>query len=283
MKEKEVKKVVREGYARIAKQGGSCCGPVNSCCGPVNSCCGSPDLAQSIGKSIGYTEEELKAVPEGANLGLGCGNPVALASLREGETVLDLGSGAGFDCFLAANQVGEAGRVIGVDMTPEMIEKARENAGKGNYGNVEFRLGEIENLPVADNSVDVVISNCVINLAPDKGRVFKEVFRVLKPGGRLMVSDIVLLEELPDFIKTSVVAYVGCLSGAVMRDEYLGTIEAAGFQDIRVIDETYFPVDCMVNDPTAQAIIKNLEISSEEVKEFANSVLSIKVFAVKSI
>ena len=276
MKEKEVKKVVREGYARIAKQGGSCCSS-------VNSCCGSTDLAQSIGKSIGYTEEELTAVPEGANLGLGCGNPVALASLREGEIVLDLGSGAGFDCFLAANQVGETGRVVGVDMTPEMIEKARENAGKGNYENVEFRLGEIENLPVADNSVDVVISNCVINLAPDKGRVFKEVFRALKPGGRLMVSDIVLLEELPDFIKTSVMAYVGCLSGAIMRDEYLGVIEAAGFQDIRIIDETYFPVDCMANDPTAKVIIKNLDMSSEEVKEFANSVLSIKVFAVKSI
>ncbi|MBA7639832.1 Arsenite methyltransferase [subsurface metagenome] len=274
MKDEEIKKVVRKGYAKIAKQG-------SSCCGPVNSCCGSADLAQTISKSIGYKDEELKAVPEGADLGLGCGNPVALASLSEGEIVLDLGSGAGFDCFLAANQVGGTGRVIGVDMTPEMIEKARENARKGNYGNIEFRLGEIENLPVADNSVDVVISNCVINLAPDKGKVFKEAFRVLKPGGRLMVSDIVLLKELPDFIKNSIEAYIGCLSGAMMRDEYIGAIRTAGFQDIKVVDENSFPIKCMVNDPTAQAIIKNLEISFEEVEEVASSVLSIKVYGVK--
>jgi len=274
MEKEEIKKVVREGYAKIAKQD-------NSCCGPVNSCCGSTDLAQDIGKSIGYTEEELKAVPEGANLGLGCGNPVALASLKEGETVLDLGSGAGFDCFLAADRVGKNGRVIGIDMTPEMVEKAMENARKSNYANVEFRLGEIENLPVADNSVDIVISNCVINLAPDKGRVFSEVFRVLKPGGRLMISDIVLLKELPNFIKDSIEAYIGCLSGAIMRDEYIGAIKTAGFQEVRIVDETFFPIECMANDPTAKAIIKNLEIPMEEVKEAANSVASIKVYGVK--
>jgi len=274
MKEEKIKKVVREGYARIAKQD-------SSCCGPVNSCCGSTDLAQDISQKIGYTEEEFKAVPEGANLGLGCGNPVALASLKEGETVLDLGSGAGFDCFLAADKVGENGRVIGVDMTPEMIEKARENAGKGNYGNVEFRLGEIENLPAADNSVDVVISNCVINLAPDKGRVFKEAYRVLKPGGRLMISDIVLLKELPDFIKNSIEAYVGCISGAIMRDEYIEAIKAAGFQEVRIIDETSFPIECMANDPTAKAIIENLAVPLGKVKEVASSVISIKVHGVK--
>ncbi len=274
MEKEEIKKAVREGYAKIAKQD-------SSCCGPVNSCCGSTDLAQDISKSIGYTEEELKAVPEGANLGLGCGNPVALASLEEGETVLDLGSGAGFDCFLAADRVGKNGRVIGIDMTPEMVEKARENARKSNYANVEFRLGEIENLPVADNSVDIVISNCVINLAPDKGRVFSEVFRALKPGGRLMISDIVLLKELPDFIKDSIEAYIGCLSGAIMRDEYLGAIKTAGFQEVRIVDETFFPIECMANDPTAKAIIKNLKIPMEEVKEAANSVASIKVYCVK--
>jgi len=274
MRKEEIKKVVREGYAKIAKQD-------SPCCVPANSCCGSTDLAQDISKSIGYTEEELKAVPQGANLGLGCGNPVALASLREGETVLDLGSGAGFDCFLAADKVGESGRVIGVDMTPEMIERARENARKGNYGNVEFRLGEIENLPVADNSIDVIISNCVINLAPDKRRVYTEAFRVLKPGGRLMVSDMVLLKELPDFIKNSIEAYIGCLSGAIMRDEYIGAIKTAGFQEVRIVDETSFPIECMANDPTAKRIIENSKIPLEKVKEVASSVISMKVYGVK--
>ncbi len=274
MSKKEIKKAVKEGYAKIAKRG-------SSCCGPVDSCCGSTDLAQTISKSIGYAEEELNAVPEGANLGLGCGNPVALASLREGETVLDLGSGAGFDCFLAADRVGETGRVIGVDMTSEMIEKARENAGQGNYTNVEFRLGEIENLPVADNSVDVVISNCVINLSPDKRQVFGETFRVLKPGGRLMVSDMVLLKELPDFIKNSIEAYIGCLSGAMMRDEYIAAIKAAGFQEVGIINETSFPIECMANDPTAKTIIENLGIPPEELKDVADSVISIKVSGVK--
>ena len=275
MKEAEIRKAVRKGYAKIAKQD-------SSCCRPAVSCCGSANLAQNISRDIGYTEEELKAVPEGANLGLGCGNPVALASLKEGETVLDLGSGAGFDCFLAADKVGENGRVIGVDMTPEMIEKGRENARKGNYANVEFRLGEIENLPVADNSVDVVISNCVINLAPDKSRVFSEAFRVLKPGGRLMVSDIVLLKELPNFIKNSIEAYIGCLSGAIMRDEYIGAIKAVGFQDVKVIDETSFPIEFMANDPTAQAIIEKSGVPLEEIKAVADSVLSIKVYGIKS-
>ena len=274
MRKEEIKRVVREGYAKIAKQD-------SFCCGPVNSCCGGTDLAEDISKSIGYTEEEFGAVPEGANLGLGCGNPVALASLKEGETVLDLGSGAGFDCFLAASKVGGNGRVIGVDMTPEMIERARENASKGNYINVDFRLGEIEHLPVADNSVDVVISNCVINLAPDKRRVFKEAFRALKPGGRLMVSDIVLLKELPDFIKKSVEAYIGCLSGAIKRDEYIEAIKAAGFQEVSIIDEMSFPIECIANDPTAKVIIENLEISSERIKEVASSVISINAYGVK--
>ena len=274
MRKEQIKKVVRDGYAKIAKQD-------SPYCLPVNSCCGGTDLAQNISKSIGYTEEELKAVPEGANLGLGCGNPLALASLREGETVLDLGSGAGFDCFLAADKVGKSGRVIGVDMTPEMIDRARENARKGDYTNVEFRLGEIENLPAADNSVDIVISNCVINLAPDKKRVFTEAFRVLKPGGRLMISDMVLLKELPDSIKNSIEAYIGCLSGAVKRDEYIDAIKSAGFQEVSIIDESSFPIECMANDPTAKAIIKNLEIPPEEIKEVAGSVTSIKVYGAK--
>ncbi len=274
MDEKNIKEIVKEGYGKIAKQG-------SSCCVPANSCCGTTDRTQDISKKIGYSEEELKAVPEGANLGLGCGNPVALASLREGETVLDLGSGAGFDCFLAANIVGKNGKVIGVDMTPEMIEKARENAKKGKYENVEFRLGEIEKLPVADNSADVIMSNCVINLSPDKAKVFKEAFRVLKPGGRLMISDMVLLRELPKVIKESIEAYIGCLSGAMMKEEYLQKIEAADFQDIKIVDETHFPVEFMANDPTAKAIIDKLTLPSEKVKEIANSVASVKVYAIK--
>lgn len=233
MGREEVKRIVREGYAKIAKQD-------SSCCSPVDSCCGSTDIAQDIGKTIGYTEQELKAVPEGANLGLGCGNPVALASLRKGETVLDLGSGAGFDCFLAANKVGRNGKVIGIDMTPEMIEKAR-----------------------------------------DKGRVFKEAFRVLKPGGRLMISDIVLLKELPDFIRNSIEAYIGCISGATMKNKYIGAIQLAGFKKVRIIDETSFPIECMTNDPSARAIIESLKIPSEKVKEIASSVRSIKVYGVK--
>jgi len=274
MKEDKIKKAVREGYARIAKQG-------SSCCPSTASCCGGTDLAQDISQNIGYTEEELKAAPKGANLGLGCGNPLALASVKSGETVLDLGSGAGFDCFLAAHRVGKNGRVIGIDMTPEMMERARENARQGNYPNIEFRLGEIENLPVADSSVDVIISNCVINLAPDKGKVFSEAFRVLKPGGRLMISDIVLLKELPDFIKSSIEAYIGCLSGAIMRDEYLAAIKAAGFQEVAVVDESSFPIECMANDPTARAIIESLEIPLAAVKEVAGSVASIKVYGIK--
>ena len=228
VREKNIKKVVRDGYAKVAKEGS--CG-----CSPVSSCCGVQQSVQEISRGIGYTSEDLNAVPEGSNLGLGCGNPTALASIKEGEVVLDLGSGAGFDCFLASQKVGSRGSVIGVDMTPEMIDKARQNKQKGNFENVEFRLGEIENLPVADEVADVVISNCVINLSPDKNRVFSEAFRALKSGGRLLVSDIVLLKELPDFIKNNESAYIGCLSGAIIMDDYLDAIKGAGFVDVKVI------------------------------------------------
>jgi len=273
-KTREIKKAVKDGYAKIAREGGSCCRS-------ESTCCEASGTAKTISEKIGYSEEDLTAVPEGSNLGLGCGNPVALASLREGETVLDLGSGAGFDCFLAANRVGKSGKVIGVDMTPEMIARARANARKVNYSNVEFRLGEIENLPVADNSVDVVISNCVINLVPDKSRAFAETFRVLKPGGRIMISDLVLLKEIPDVIKDSIEAYVGCISGATMRDEYIEGIKAAGFQEVEIMGETSFSFDCMANDPTARAIIEDSKIPYERVKEVAESVVSIMVYGVK--
>ena len=253
----EIKKIVKEGYAKAVKQTTSCCSS--------NSCCGGTSQAKTISKTVGYSDAEMNAVPEGANLGFGCGNPVALASLKEGDVVLDLGSGAGFDAFLAAKRVGKTGRVIGVDMTPEMIGKAKENARKGEYSNVEFCLGEIEKLPVEDNSVDVIISNCVINLSPDKEAVFKEGYRVLKSGGRLMVSDLVLAKDLPTTIKKSVEAYVGCLAGAIKKDEYLKLIIMAGFKDMKVISESSYPVDAMFD---------NLEAVQD-------AVVSIKVSAIK--
>lgn len=276
MSKDRIRKAVRKGYANIVYN-------ERSCCAPVSPCCDSSNRVEDISKRMGYTDADLKSVPKGANLGLGCGNPIALASLREGETVLDLGSGAGLDCFIAAHKVGKSGQVIGVDMTPEMVDKARENARRGSYENVDFRLGEIENIPAADNSVDVVISNCVINLSPDKERVFKEAYRVLKPGGRLMVSDIVLVKELPEVIKNSINAYIGCISGAIMKDEYIKVIHEAGFQDIRILDETQFPLSCMANDPTAQVLINNnkLNLPQDKLTDIDTSVLSIKVTAKK--
>lgn len=258
MEESKIRKYVRDRYADIARQGSSCCGQETSC-----GCAVPPEDA---GKRIGYSEEEIKAVPQGSNLGLGCGNPIALASLREGETVLDLGSGAGFDCFLAARKVGPSGRVIGVDMTPEMVEKARENARKGNdEGNVEFRLGEIENLPAADGSVDAVISNCVINLSTNKERVFAEAYRVLKPGGRVMISDLVLPRELPAALAGSLAAYAGCIAGAVRKEEYIRLLEKAGFREVQVVQERRF------------------EVPSEDVRDAAAAILSVLVFGTKPI
>lgn len=274
MKKEEVRKVVRDGYAQVAKGGSSCCAPQTPCCCTTNT-------ATDISKKIGYADEDIQSVPEGANLGLGCGNPVALASLQEGEVVLDLGSGAGFDCFLAANKVGKTGKVIGVDMTPEMVEKARENARKGDYENIEFRLGEIENLPVADNHVDAIISNCVINLSPDKRKVFQEAFRVLKPGGRLMVSDMVMVSELPDSIKSSVAAYIGCLAGAIMQNEYLKGIESAGFNQVSIIDETSLASDHTLKDSILQTLTNDPAISQADLKKLGSSVRSIRVQAIK--
>jgi ubiquinone/menaquinone biosynthesis C-methylase UbiE len=274
MKEEKVKKVVRNRYAKVAKTSGSCCASSISCC--------SAPTSEQVSKMIGYSEEEMNAVPEGANLGLGCGNPTALASLKEGERVLDLGSGAGFDCFLAAKKVGKTGKVIGVDMTPEMLDKARGNAKKGKYTNVEFRLGEIKNLPVADNSVDVIISNCVINLAPNKKRVFEEAYRVLAPNGRLMVSDIVLLKELPESIQNNVEAYAGCISGAELKDKYLELIRKAGFEDVKVVDEKTYPLEYIISESTSKEAIKMANLTEEEVKEVANIVVSVKVSAEKT-
>ncbi|MCU0652126.1 MAG: arsenite methyltransferase [Candidatus Omnitrophica bacterium] len=251
----KIKKIVRDGYAKALSQNTSCCS--------ISSCCCGTGQAKKISKKVGYSDSEMNAVPEGANLGFGCGNPVALASLKEGDVVLDLGSGAGFDAFLSAQRVGKTGCVIGVDMTLEMVAKAKENAKKGEYSNVEFRLGEIEKLPVEDNSIDVIISNCVINLSPDKEAVFKEAFRVLKSGGRLMVSDLVLAKDLPKSVKDSVEAYVGCLAGAIKKDEYLKLITMAGFRDVKVISESSYPVDAMFdNFDAAQDAILSIKVSA---------------------
>lgn len=276
MKPDEIKQVVREKYGNIAIQ-------QSSCCGPAVSCCGGGDINTLISKSIGYSDEELNAVPDGANLGLGCGNPIAVASLKPGEIVLDLGSGAGFDCFLAAQKVGATGKVLGVDMTAAMIEKARDNARNGNYSNVEFRLGEIEHLPVADNFADVLISNCVINLSPDKAQVFREAYRALKPGGRLMISDIVLLAELPEPIQQSIDAYVGCLAGALPKDDYLDKIRAAGFENVEVVDEAIFPIDLLVSDMDAPVLTSLQQMSRTEIRKLSQSICSAKVAATRPV
>ncbi|MEE8483737.1 MAG: arsenite methyltransferase [Nitrospinota bacterium] len=276
MEAEEIKKAVRERYGEIAKTNNSCSPSAPSCCGPAKE----ENVLRKIGKKIGYSEDELTSVPDGANMGLGCGNPVALASMKEGQTVVDLGSGGGFDCFLAAQKVGDSGSVIGVDMTTAMIEKARANAQKAGFKNVEFRLGEIDNLPVADNTADVIISNCVINLAPDKPKVFRDAFRALKPGGSLMVSDIVLLKELPPQIKESVGALTGCIAGALLKDDYLQVIRGAGFSDVEVIDETVFPIG--EDDAIVKEIGREFEMSPEMIKEATDSfVSSVKVKAVK--
>src|SRR5919199_5019640 len=223
-KHDEVRQAVQERYSTIAETRGA------------TSCCDSSPVATLDEKAhqMGYAPEDTQVVPEGANLGLGCGNPVAIASLRPGDVVLDLGSGAGFDCFLAAQAVGATGKVIGVDMTPAMLAKARDNARTGHFTNVEFRLGEIEHLPVADQSVDVIISNCVINLSPEKAQVFREAYRVLKPGGRLAISDVVATAPFPDAMRENLALRAGCVAGASLLDDLAGMLHDTGFVDIRI-------------------------------------------------
>ncbi|MFX0018538.1 MAG: arsenite methyltransferase [Promethearchaeota archaeon] len=285
--DEKIRKIVRESYGKIAdrNKGYSCCSPSSSSTQTSSSsCCGDVSLTQNYSSRIGYSEEELRSVPEGANLGLGCGNPTALASIKEGEVVVDLGSGAGFDCFLAANKVGKSGKVIGIDMTAQMIDSARENAKKGDYENIEFRLGEIENLPVADNTADLIISNCVINLSPDKERVFHEAFRVLKSGGRMMISDIVLTEELPYLLKQNLEAYVSCVSGALLKEKYISIIQDVGFQNIEIVGESYFPIQYMITDHNVNEFKDKFNLTPEQVEEIRNfngAVISLKVKAFK--
>ena len=253
----KLRQTIREGYGKIAQTDTSCCSGV--------SCCGSnaADSAQ-LAKHVGYSAEELAALPDGANLGLSCGNPTALASLQPGEVVLDLGAGAGFDVFIAGRKVGPGGRAIGVDMTPEMLARARQNlpayCERAGYGNVEFRLGEIEHLPVADNSIDVIISNCVINLSPDKQQVWKEIARVLKPGGRVAISDLALLRPLPAGVKEMVEALVGCVAGAALVEDTGRMVRAAGLTDIQLNSKKHY-VDVMTDseDPLYRKIVAQLE------------------------
>ncbi|MDH5633912.1 MAG: arsenite methyltransferase [Gammaproteobacteria bacterium] len=231
----EVRQKVRESYAKVAEANNA--GAASSCCGPESSCCGVSDddaINTLVSTRLGYSEADLAAVPKGADMGLGCGNPRAIASLQQGEVVVDLGSGGGFDAFLAAGEVGASGRVIGVDMTPDMVSKARGNAEKGKFANVEFRLGEIEHLPVADNSVDVIISNCVINLSPDKAQVFRDAYRVLKPGGRLAISDIVATIDMPDEWKNDQLLYAGCMAGASRIEVLEQYMKDAGFDAVSI-------------------------------------------------
>ena len=276
MNNEQIQKNVKMGYADIVKRGTK--KPFLS---NFLQCCDPKAIASDIGKKIGYSEEDLKNVPDDANLGIGCGNPTALASIKKGETILDLGSGAGFDCFLAARETGETGKVIGVDITPEMVAQAQKNAKKGNYKNVEFKVGEIENLPVESNSIDLIISNCVINLSNQKEQVFKEAFRVAKPNGRIMISDIILLTELPDYVKNSVEGHITCLSGAVKKDDYINAIAKAGFTDIRIDKQAHFPIELMLNDPIAEKIVKENNLTEKEIAAIANSIASISISAKK--
>ncbi|MFB6291179.1 MAG: arsenite methyltransferase [Candidatus Bipolaricaulia bacterium] len=245
----ELKEKVNERYSEIARSSSSCCSD--------SDCC-SPSPVQQA-KQVGYTREELKNVPDSAIMGLGCGNPAGLADFNEGETVLDLGSGAGLDVFLAANRVGQEGKAIGVDMSKDMVKRAKKGAIEGGYTNVEFKVGEIEDLPIEDNSVDAVISNCVINLSPNKLKVFKEIYRVLKPGGRALISDLVSEEELPRELKQDAKAWSECLGGVLKKEEYLNKILSAGFEDIEIIDQTKF------SDPQIDERLTG-EITSLKVK-----------------
>jgi ubiquinone/menaquinone biosynthesis C-methylase UbiE len=265
----QIRQVVRQGYAEIAAKKKCCCGPEAS--------------AEQLAKGIGYLEDDLADIPEGSNMGLSCGNPTAIANLKSGQVVLDLGSGGGFDVFIAAKKVGASGKAIGVDMTPEMLSKSRQAIAvftkKTGLENVEFRLGEIEHLPVADNSVDVVISNCVINLSPDKPQVWREIHRVLKPGGKACVSDLALTLELPDKVRKSVSALVGCVAGAVLLDETKKIIESVGLSDLHISTKKYY-VDIMEN--CSDSFYKEVNENLPPGKKLSDYIVSVNITAFKS-
>jgi len=266
----EIRKEVSARYASLAIQ-------------KVSGCC-SPEAAETTARAIGYGDQELSQVPENANLGLGCGNPLAFSELKPGDVVVDLGSGGGFDAFLAAREVGDTGRVIGVDMTDHMVALAQRNAREGGFGNVEFRKGTIEALPIDEGTADMIISNCVINLSPEKPKVFREAFRVLKPGGRLMVSDVVLTAPLPEALLSHLDLYAACVAGAALREDYLEAIREAGFADIKVVDETNFGhllASTSLDDPLVKSALEAVGNDPAELRRIADSVVSLKVSARK--
>jgi len=267
---------VKTGYADILKRNTN-----KSVLSKFFKCCDPSEVAQEIAQEIGYTKDELANVPQEANLGIGCGNPTALASIMEGETILDLGSGAGFDCFLAAQATGLSGKVIGIDITPEMVEKAKTNAVQGQYSNVDFKVGEIENLPLESETVDLIISNCVINLSNQKEQVFKEAYRVAKNEGRIMISDIILLKELPHYVQNSVEGHIACLSGAITKEHYVKAIEDAGFVNVSIDKQAPFPIELMLNDPIAAKIVRENRLTEKEIKDIASSIASITLSAYK--
>lgn len=259
----EIKPLVKDVYGRVAEKGGFAESRENS------------SVLENVNRSmeLGYSDQELDSIPAEANIGAGCGNPVALASIKKGDTIVDLGSGAGIDCFLAAIKTGDSGKVIGIDMTTEMIRKATENATKGGFENVEFKLGEIEEIPLKDNFADVVISNCVVNLSPDKPKVFREAYRILKPGGRLFISDMVMNRALPEQIVKSVAGYMGCISEAETKKQYLEYINDAGFSDVKIISESFFDMDMIT------AFLDSIELESDEI--YGDEISSVKFAAIK--
>jgi len=273
----KVKRSVIESYGKLAKRSNS------GILSKLFACCDPSESAALVGKAIGYSSEVLDAVPDGSNLGVGCGNPSALAAIKEGETVVDLGSGAGFDTFIVSSIIGPQGKVIGVDLSKEMLDLAKRNQKKGDYKNVEFIEGDIERLPLADHIANHVISNCVINLSLQKGEVYKEAYRILKKGGQMSISDIVLEEELPDFVRDSLAAHIACVSGAEKLDHYLQYIKDAGFKDIKVVSKSKFPLELMLTDPQVMKIAKemNFDLDSAQAKDIASRVASISIIATK--
>jgi len=272
-----VKQSVIESYGKLAKS------RKFGIFSKLFACCDSASTAKEVAVNIGYSKEALDQVPEEANLGVGCGNPSALAKIKKGETVVDFGSGAGFDAFIVSNIVGKNGKVIGIDLSDEMLELARKNATQGNYKQVEFVKGDIEEVPLTDDVADHVISNCVINLSLNKDKVYKEAYRILKPGGKLSISDIVLEKELPDFVKNSLTGHIACVSGAEKLEDYLRYVEEAGFKDIKIESTSEFPFELMLTDPQLKKIAKemNFNLNSEEAKDIASSVKSISLSALK--